>query len=89
MEQSNEFRDELVAEFEKQETDGTYSSEEGRDPAGLVASGFFWVVGGIVATAVSYNMASDGGVFFVFWGAVVFGIWNILRGVFGMAAGEN
>ena len=45
--------------------------------------GVLWVVGGIIATVVSMDAASDGGIYYVFWGAVVFGAFDIIRGLFG------
>jgi hypothetical protein len=47
-----------------------------------IAIGLAWAVGGGILTAVTYNAASDGGSYFVFWGAILFGIWDILKGLY-------
>lgn len=48
--------------------------------------GGLWCVGGLVATVVSYQMASEGtgGTYFVFWGAVIFGGAQFFRGLFAL-----
>jgi hypothetical protein len=43
--------------------------------------GAAWCVGGIVVTALTYQMASGGGTFIVAWGAVLFGGIQFLRGL--------
>ena len=48
--------------------------------------GILWVIGGIVVTAVTYNAAASsptGGRYFVAWGAVLFGIYDFFKGLFG------
>jgi hypothetical protein len=45
--------------------------------------GVLWTVGGIIATVISVNVASSGGTYFVFWGAVIFGIYDFIRGLIG------
>jgi hypothetical protein len=48
--------------------------------------GTLWVIGGIVVTAATYNAAASsptGGRYFVAWGAVVFGIYDFFKGLFG------
>ena len=51
----------------------------------MMLHGFLWCVGGIVVTVVSYSMAtssSSGGTYFVAWGAVLFGGWQIIKGLY-------
>jgi hypothetical protein len=51
-------------------------------------AGALWCIGGIVVTAVTYQIASSGGgggTFFVAWGAVIFGAIQFFRGL-GQAA---
>jgi hypothetical protein len=43
--------------------------------------GAIWCVGGIAVTALTYQMASGGGTFFVAWGAVLFGGIQCLKGL--------
>lgn len=45
----------------------------------------FWIVGGLLATYISMQAASDGGTYFLFWGAVVFGVIDLIRGIAGYA----
>lgn len=46
-------------------------------------AGLLWTVGGLVVSVISYTVASAGGVYFVFWGAVIFGIIDFIRGLAG------
>jgi hypothetical protein len=47
-----------------------------------VGIGLLWCIGGILVTAITYSMASGGGTYFVAWGAVVFGAFQAIRGLF-------
>jgi hypothetical protein len=45
-----------------------------------VVFGVLWILFGIVMTAISYSMTSAyGGVYFLYWGAVAYGIYRIVR----------
>jgi len=45
--------------------------------------GALWCIGGIVVTAVTYNAVKEtGGTYFVAWGAIVYGGWQFLKGLF-------
>ncbi len=47
-------------------------------------SGLIWAVGGTVVTAATYGAASDGGgTYVVAWGAIVFGLYDFFKGLFG------
>lgn len=49
-------------------------------------SGVLWAIGGIVVTVVSYNLArsgSFGGTYVIAWGAVIYGIYDFIRGLIG------
>jgi hypothetical protein len=65
------------------------NSDEGRKTlaaqyARHMLYGVLWVVGGIIATVIGYSAASSsGGSYYVFWGAVVFGIYDFFKGLFG------
>lgn len=53
-----------------------------RDVAGKnITLGAIWCVGGIVVTALTYQMASGGGTYFVAWGAILFGGIQFLKGL--------
>ena len=45
--------------------------------------GILWAVGGTVVTVATYTAASNGGTYFVAWGAIVFGIIDFFRGWYG------
>ena len=47
--------------------------------------GLLWAGGGTAVTVFTYLNASAGGTYLVAWGAVIFGIVDILRGLFGLA----
>jgi hypothetical protein len=77
----------LYTEVKKAVRDYESSTEGKKDMAAAYSRkmlyGVLWVAGGIIATTMSMDAASDGGVYFIFWGAVVFGGWDILRGFVG------
>lgn len=45
--------------------------------------GVLWAVGGTLVTVFTYQAASSGGYYFIAWGAIIFGIVDIFRGLFG------
>ncbi|HVV14709.1 hypothetical protein [Amycolatopsis sp.] len=45
-----------------------------------IGFGAVWLVAGILITAVTYSDAARGGVYFVAWGPVVYGIYRIVAG---------
>ncbi len=45
--------------------------------------GVLWAVGGTIVTVVAYEAASPGGTYIIAWGAIVFGIIDFFRGLFG------
>jgi hypothetical protein len=50
-------------------------------------AGAFWCIGGILVTAVSYNAVKDtGGTYIITWGAVVYGGYQFLKGLFNSIA---
>jgi hypothetical protein len=52
--------------------------------AGLdIGCGVVLILGGIIATVVSMSGSSGGG--YIFWGAIVVGIWRLGKGLFGLA----
>lgn len=48
-----------------------------------MAYGALWAIGGTVVTAITYEAASNGGTYVVAWGAILFGIIDFFRGLFG------
>jgi len=44
--------------------------------------GALWCVGGLILTVATYSMASRSGTYFVFWGAVIFGGFQLLKGIY-------
>lgn len=51
--------------------------------AGKMVSGLLWAIGGTIVTVATYEAASEGGTYFIAWGAIVFGIIDFFRGLFG------
>lgn len=45
--------------------------------------GILWAGGGTAVTIATYEAASAGGFFIVAWGAIIFGIVDFFRGLFG------
>jgi hypothetical protein len=45
--------------------------------------GAAWTVAGLVITLITYDMASQGGAYYICWGAVLFGVIDFLAGLFG------
>jgi hypothetical protein len=45
--------------------------------------GVLWAVGGTIATFVSMDAASSGGTYYVFYGAIIWGVIDIIRGIIG------
>jgi len=57
-----------------------------------VKSGILWVIGGGALTAFTYYKAastSGGGHYLVAWGAVIFGLFDIVRGLMGYYKTNN
>ncbi len=44
--------------------------------------GVLWAIGGLIATGLTYNAAEDGGEFIAFYGAVIYGGYRFLKGLF-------
>lgn len=45
--------------------------------------GALWCIGGIVFTAVSYDMVQESvGTYFIAFGAIIYGGWQFLKGLF-------
>jgi hypothetical protein len=45
--------------------------------------GALWCIGGIIVTAATYSHASsEGGGYVVAWGAIIFGAWQFLKGLY-------
>jgi len=70
-----------------------YAEEYRRTPEGRQAMadqykrhmlyGILWATGGTAVTIATYEAASEGGFFIIAWGAIIFGIVDFLRGLFG------
>lgn len=43
--------------------------------------GFLWAAGGGAVTAFTYLSSSNGGTYVVAWGAMIFGVYDIIRGL--------
>lgn len=47
---------------------------------GEMKQGIIWFVIALVITFGSYLFASEGGTYYVFWGAMIYGIYRLIRG---------
>ncbi|SFP68872.1 hypothetical protein [Hymenobacter arizonensis] len=43
--------------------------------------GGLWLGGGLLVTGVTYSMASEGGSYFMTWGAIIFGGFQFMKGL--------
>lgn len=46
--------------------------------------GLLWFAGGSLVSYFSYNSAEGGGSYYVFYGAIIFGLIDMIRGIAGM-----
>lgn len=72
----------------EQALNGYQESPEGRAALASQYSrhmlyGALWAIGGTVVTVATYEAASAGGTYVVAWGAILFGIIDFFRGLFG------
>ncbi len=44
--------------------------------------GVLWLGGGGIVTLITYSAASSGGAYAVFWGAIAYGGFRLLRGIY-------
>src|SRR5215203_1347198 len=66
--------------------------ESNADTSAAVRKMFFgalWAGGGTIATVLSYGSASGGGKYFVFWGAILFGVIDFLVGLNAFFSSKN
>ena len=47
---------------------------------GEMKQGVIWFILALVITAGSYLFASDGGTYYIFWGAMIYGVYRLVRG---------
>ena len=51
------------------------------DAKANIAMGALFFVGGIIITIVTFSAAAGGGTYVVAWGAIVFGLIQLVRGL--------
>jgi hypothetical protein len=76
--QSNAYSQQPYASPYKSQSEAGSGSNGG---GARMAVGALTAIGGLIATAVSYSSASDGGTYYVFWGLIVVGAINFLLGL--------
>lgn len=64
--------------FAEQKTN--FIEEAKRLADGEMKQGIVWFVIAVVITFGSYLFASEGGTYYVFWGAMIYGIYRLIRG---------
>ena len=58
-------------------------TEEVRKAArGEMIKGVLWFLAAGVITFVTYAAADEGGTYFVFWGAMIYGVYRLIRGLY-------
>jgi hypothetical protein len=79
---------EMRARYDAQTPTESSSTDSGTDDEGYVAAAFgharngaLWFAGGGLVTALSYASTGVGGKYFIAWGAVIFGAFQLLRGL--------
>jgi len=74
---SNESAEAVVENLEKQIKEAK-KERAGKD----MMYGALWCIGGIIVTAVTYTSATGGGTYVVAWGAILFGAFQFVSGLF-------
>ncbi len=77
----------LVAEAERDFEAFKRSPERKKAPRNEALLGLFLIFGGIIATAWSYSegaSGSGGGRYFVFYGAIIWGLYHLVKGMCGL-----
>ena len=60
--------------------DYSYEPDYGRS-SGRMWKGLLWAGGGAIATLLSYNSAAGGGAYTVFYGAIIYGVYEFFSGL--------
>ena len=50
--------------------------------------GALWCIGGILVTGITFSAARSGGTYFIAWGAVLFGGFQFLQGLYQYLTGK-
>lgn len=75
--------DKIEQKLDNYKNSPEYKDEMSQKHIAQMVSGVLWAGGGIIITLVTYSAASGGGSYVITWGAVLFGIYDFLRGLFG------
>lgn len=43
--------------------------------------GILWFIGGLIITGGTWLFASEGDTYFIFWGAMIYGVYRLVRGI--------
>jgi hypothetical protein len=54
-----------------------------------VVFGALWLLGGLILTIVTYNAAAGGGAYIVAWGPVIYGVYQVVRGLLLIGKAED
>lgn len=83
--QANETATQTSNDIPPSVTPTPVTSSSSNEAARNMVVGGIWCIGGIVVTAVTYNAVKDtGGTYFVAYGAIIFGGFQFLKGLFQM-----
>lgn len=70
-------------------TNQTLSSSDSGASVRKMVFGALWAIGGTIATLASYTSSSGGGKYFIFWGAILFGIIDFFVGLNGFVTDKD
>lgn len=48
----------------------------------MMLQGVVWFILGLIITGITYSSADEGGTYYVLWGAMIFGVYKFLRGLY-------
>jgi uncharacterized membrane protein YvbJ len=77
-------KDNLILEKNKQTNDyfsKTYSDTQDKSNHGEIVAGAIMLLIGVVLTWITYEAASGGGTYFVFWGLIIYGGYKVIKGL--------
>jgi len=84
---TEEAAEQFVSQVERAVTDYRETPEARQALAKAYARhmlyGFLWTAGGITVTVATLALSANGGTYIVAWGAIIFGIVDFFRGLFG------
>lgn len=83
----------MPAQHDIRNISSAYNSPEVSEESGKyvkkIIFGALWAGGGTIATVASYGSVSGGGKYFIFWGAIIFGVIDMIIGLNGYLGNKD